>query len=185
MGFEETYLALLRGINVGGKNKVDMGRLKTTFEALGLTRVRTYLNTGNVVFAHDRNRPAELTALLEEAIATESGFPVKVLLRRRQDMESVAEAIPPSWKDDSTMRCYVMFLWEDVDEPDVLEHLTIKEGIDEVKYVPGAVVWRVDRAVLTRSGMMKLTSHDLYRSMTIRNCNTVRKLVDLMARAGQ
>jgi uncharacterized protein (DUF1697 family) len=104
------YLALLRGINVGGKNKVEMSRLKTTFEAAGLTRVSTYINSGNVIFGDEGREPAELITLLEDAIATEFGFPVKVLLRDFQTVESVAEAIPPSWKDDSTMRCYVMFL---------------------------------------------------------------------------
>jgi len=74
-----------------------------------------------------------------------------------------------------------MFLWEDVDDPAVLDKVTIKDGLDDVKYVPGAIVWRVDRNVLTRSGMMRLTSDDLYKQMTIRNVNTVRKLADLMS----
>lgn len=78
------------------------------------------------------------------------------------------------------MRCYVMFLWEDVDKRSVLKRLTIKEDLDDVKYVPGAVIWRVDRDKLTRSGMMKLTSDELYQQMTIRNCNTVRKLIEMM-----
>ena len=78
------------------------------------------------------------------------------------------------------MRCYVMFLWEEADEPTVLDRLTIKKDIDDVKYVPGAVIWRVDRDKVTRSGMAKLTSDDLYREMTIRSCNTVRKLADMM-----
>lgn len=177
------YLALLRGINVGGKNKVEMSRLKTTFEALGLTGVRTYINSGNVIFGDKRRKPAKLTSLLEEAIATDFGFPVKVLVREREAMASVAEAIPPSWKDDSTMRCYVMFLWGAVDEPAVVEGLTIKEDIDDVQYVPGAIIWRVDRDNLNRSGMMKVPSSDLYQSMTIRNCNTVRKLAEMAAEA--
>ncbi len=54
-----------------------------------------------------------------------------------------------------------------------------------MRYVPGAIIWRVDRPNLTRSGMMRLTSSDVYRSMTIRNSNTVRKLDQLMARADQ
>lgn len=177
------YLALLRGINVGGKNKVDMSRLKTTLEAVGLAEVRTYINSGNVIFADDRRRPAELTSLVEKAIATEFGFPVRVVLRDIDAVKSVAKAIPTSWKDDTTMRCYVMFLWEDVDEPAVLDRLSVKDDIDDVKYVPGAIIWRVDRAVLTRSGMMRVPGSDLYQSMTIRNCNTVRKLLELMADA--
>jgi len=67
-----------------------------------------------------------------------------------------------------------------VDKRNVLKRLTVKKGIDDVKYVSGAVIWRVDRDKLTRSGMMKLTSDELYRQMTIRNCNTVRKLADMM-----
>lgn len=179
------YVALLRGINVGGKNKVEMSRLKATFEAVGMTDVRTYINSGNVIFRDDRSRSTELPIVLEQAIATEFGFSVKVLVRDVQTMVSLRDAIPPSWKDDSTMRCNVMFLWEDVDEPVVLKSLTIKEDIDDVKYVPGAVIWRVDRATLTRSGMTKLPRTDLYRSMTIRNCNTVRKLAELMTQAGR
>ena len=81
------------------------------------------------------------------------------------------------------MRCFVMFLWEKVDDPSVLDKVTIKDGLDDVMYVPGAVVWRVDRDVVTRSGMMRLTSDDLYKQMTIRNVNTVRRLADLMASA--
>lgn len=179
------YLALLRGINVGGKNRVEMSRLKATFEGVGLTQVRTYINSGNVIFGDDRSSTTGLTYLLEGAIATEFGFPVKVLVRDFEAMISVAEAIPASWKDDSSMRCYVMFMWENVDEPAVLERLTIKNGIDDVKFVPGAIIWGVDRSVLTRSGMMKLPGDDLYQSMTIRNCNTVRKLAELMAEANQ
>jgi uncharacterized protein (DUF1697 family) len=178
-----TYVALLRGINVGGKNKVEMSRLRTTFEGIGLTDVRTYINSGNVVFTSRRRKPVSLLPLIEVAIAGEFGFPVRVVLRDLDNMEAVVDAIPLSWKDDSTMRCYVIFLWEEFDEPAVLERLRINDGIDDVKYVPGAIIWRVDRDVLTRSGMMKLTSDELYRSMTIRNCNTVRTLVEMMTEA--
>jgi uncharacterized protein (DUF1697 family) len=174
-----TYLALLRGINVGGKNKVEMARLKTVFESIGATDVRTYINSGNVVFQHRRAR-SRLRAVIERAIETEFGFPVRLVLRDLEEVKSLTKAIPASWKEDSTMRCYVMFLWEDVDSPSVLDRVTIKDGLDDVKYLPGTIVWRVDRKVLTRSGMMRLTSDDLYKDLTIRNVNTVRKLADMM-----
>ena len=173
------YLSLLRGINVGGKNKVEMARLKKLFESIGFGEVRTHFNSGNVIFVDDRDAP-KLRTLIEKAIVNELGFSVRVLLRDLDSMVSVAKAIPASWKDDATMRCYVMFLWEEVDKRNVLKRLSIKKGIDDVKYAPGAVIWRVDRDRLTRSGMMKLTSDELYQQMTIRNCNTVRKLTDMM-----
>ena len=174
-------VALLRGINVGGRNKVEMSRLRTTLESAGLAQVRTYINSGNVLF-RDGRQDATLTPLVEKAIESEFGFPVKVLLRDVNAMTSTEKAIPASWKDDATTRCYVLFLWKDVDEAGVVDGLAIKKGIDRVKYVPGAIIWRVDRADLTRSGMMRVTSTDLYQSVTIRNCNTVRKLTQLMTR---
>jgi uncharacterized protein (DUF1697 family) len=174
------YLALLRGINVGGKNKVEMSRLKTVFESIGATEVRTYINSGNVIFVHDRG-PTRLSAAIERAIEAEFGFEVRIVLRTADDVKSLAKAIPAAWKEDSAMRCFVMFLWDDVDDPSVLDQLTIKDDIDDVKYVPGTIVWRVDRDVVTRSGMMRLVSDDLYKQMTIRNVNTVRKLADLMS----
>ena len=75
-----TYLALLRGINVGGKNKVEMARLKTLFESIGCSDVRTYINSGNVIFTNGRVA-ARLRTSIEKAIAQEFGFDVRVVLR--------------------------------------------------------------------------------------------------------
>lgn len=173
------HLALLRGINVGGKNRVEMARLRALFESLGCADVRTFIASGNVVF-DDARASAQLRTLIESAISEEFGFDARIVLRERAPLVSLAESIPPTWKDDSTMRCYVMFLWEAVDRPAVVDELPIKPGIDDVVYAPGAVIWRVDRDKLTRSGMAKLPGTDLYQQMTIRNGNTVRKLADIM-----
>ena len=132
-----------------------------------------------MIFEHGRARSG-LQAAIEEAIEAEFGFAVSTVLRDLDEVQSLTKAIPAAWKEDASTRCYVMFLWDDVDDASVLDDLIIKDGIDDVKYVPGTVVWRVARNVLTRSGMMRLTSDDLYKQMTIRNVNTVRKLADLM-----
>lgn len=174
------YLALLRGINVGGKNKVEMKQLKTVFEEAGMTSVRTYINSGNVIFSTPlRGRP-RLVRLLEEAIAQRFGFKINVLLRDVKSMGAVVKAMPTHWTNDKAMKCDVMFLWDDVDRPSVLKQLRIKPELDDVRYAPGAVIWRVDRKNVTRSGMMKLVGTPLYKRMTIRNCNTTRKLLELM-----
>lgn len=173
------YVALLRGINVGGKNKVDMGRLKETFEQTGAGSVRTYINSGNVIFTDDRSAD-ELAPTLETAIEDEFGFFVKVLLRNHPNISSVVDAIPDHWVNDKTERTDVWFLWEDFDSPDVVDQLKPKDGIDEIIYVDGAVVWRADGTQLTRSGRGKVIGTKLYKSLTARNVNTVRKIHDLM-----
>lgn len=174
------HVALLRGINVGGKNRVEMPRLKTTFEAAGMTDVRTYINSGNVVFQTTRKSTTRMISDLEGAIEDEFGFPVAVIIRDIDAMRAVASAIPTQWVNDGTMRTDVLFLWAEHDHPEVLELLPRKEEIDDVIYVPGAVVWRVDAENVTRSGRSRLVGTDLYRGMTLRNVNTVRKIVEIM-----
>ena len=177
------YVALLRGINVGGKNKVEMRKLKATFEGAGMGKVITYINSGNVVFTDNRRKPPRIISILEEAIANDFGLEIKVLVRDLPAIRTLLKALPKHWTNDATMRCDVMFLWERFDRKDVLEELTIKPEIEDVKYVPGAIIWRVDRSNMPRSRIYKMIGTDLYRGMTIRNCNTVRKLAELMESA--
>src|SRR5688572_15219191 len=114
------YLALLRGINVGGKNKVRMEQLKTAFEETGMTSVRTYINSGNVIFSSAiRGRP-RLSKILEDAIAKHFGFKVDVLLRDFRSLRAVVKAMPTHWTNDATMKCDVVFLMDDVARPSVL-----------------------------------------------------------------
>lgn len=174
------HVALLRGINVGGKNRVEMPRLKTTFEAAGMTDVRTYINSGNVIFRTRRRSIPPIVSDLEGAIGAEFGFPVAVTIRDTDAVRAVAGAIPEHWVNDETMRTDVLFLWAEHDHPEVLELLPLREGIDEVLYVPGAVVWRVDAENVTRSGRSRIVGSDLYRGMTVRNVNTVRKILEIM-----
>lgn len=174
------YVALLRGVNVGGKNKVDMKQLRTVSEQAGMSAIRTYINSGNVVFSSRARSRVKLATRLEEAIAARFGFDVKVLVRDLDGMRAVVSAIPADLVNDQTMKCDVMFLWDEADRPGVLNELRIKSGIDDVRYVPGAVIWKVDRGDVTRSGMLKVVGTPLYQQMTIRNCNTARKLLELM-----
>lgn len=174
------YVALLRGINVGGKNKVEMSRLRATFASVGMTDVSTYINSGNVVFKSTSRKKAELEGKLEKAIERDFGFSIKVLLRDLAAMRRLIKALPTKWTNDSNMRCDVLFLWKDYDKPGVLKDLRIKPDLEDVVYVPGAIIWRIDSSNQTRSGLLRVMGTDLYRGLTIRNCNTVRKLAELM-----
>jgi len=174
------YVALLRGINVGGQNKMAMPRLRRTFEEVGLTDVTTYINSGNVIFKDSRRKPATIISALEKAIEQDFGLQIKVLIRDLAAIRKTIKALPDNWTNDNSMKCDVMFLWDGFDRKDILDDLKIKPDIEDVVYVPGAIIWRVDRPNVTRSGMIKLIGTDLYKGMTIRNCNTVRKLAELM-----
>lgn len=174
------YVALLRGINVGGNNKVDMRQLKAAFEDAGMKSVTTYINSGNVIFSDGSHKPAKIVTLLEGIIKTKFGFAIKVLVRDIDNVVAIVKALPRVWQNNADMKCDVMFLWEAIDSPKVIDQLMIKPGIDHVRYAGGAVLWRVDRKNAAKSGMQKLVGTKLYKQMTIRNCNTVRKLQEYM-----
>jgi len=174
------YVALLRGINVGGNNKIDMKQLKQTFERVGMKDVVTYINTGNIIFSNEGLTKTELSRILEGAIQDDFGLQIKVVVRSIDDIQGIIAAIPDTWKNDQDMKSDVMFLWDEVDDESVLENLVIKPTIDTVKYVPGAILWSVDKSTLTKSGMSKLIGTKLYKQVTVRNVNTARKIYELM-----
>jgi len=172
------YLGLLRGVNVGGASRVEMARLRQVLERIGMSDVRTYINSGNVIFTTTARGRRAITERIEHAIEEEFGFPVPVLLRTVDQLHELVAALPDV--DDADTRCNVAFLWPDVDRSEVLDELPAAPGIDEVRYVKGAVVWTVDRRNITRSRMTKLVGTPLYRRMSMRNANTVRKLYELL-----
>lgn len=174
------YVALLRGINVGGNNKVDMKELKKVFEEAGMSSVKTYINSRNIIFADRLHKKEELPGILEAAILAHFDLSIKVLVYSFGDFQRIAASIPENWTNDKDMKSDVWFLWPEADNAVVLEELAIKPEIDRVTYVPGAVLWSVDKAYVTKSGMQKVIGTKLYKLVTIRNVNTVRKLSGLM-----
>ncbi len=176
-----TYVALLRGINVGGNAIVDMRTLKGTFAGLGLDGVRTYINSGNVVFSSSAGRQEVWRGRIEAAITQDFGLKVPVLLLTAGQLVAIADAVPAAWVNDASMKCDVFFLWPDVDRPSVIDDIPHKPAIEDLRYVPGALVRRVDKADVTKSPLTKIVGTDLYRRMTVRNINTVRKLRALVA----
>lgn len=174
------FIALLRGINVGGNNKIDMKQLKQTFERVGMKDVVTYINTGNIIFSINGRSKNELSSILEEAIHHDFGLQIKVVVRSMDDVREIIREIPDTWENDKDMKSDVMFLWEEIDDESVLENLVIKPNIDTVKYVPGAILWSVDKVNVTKSGMSKIIGSKIYKQVTVRNVNTTRKIYELM-----
>ncbi|HHV85426.1 MAG TPA: DUF1697 domain-containing protein [Petrimonas sp.] len=173
------YVGLLRGINVGGNNKVEMKKLKTTFESLGFTNVITHINSGNIIFESNSIQQGNITAKVEKAIKNDFQLDLNVLVKDINSIVRIFENLPATWVKDKTMRTDVMFLWEKFDFPEVIEKLRTNP-VDNIKYVPGALLWNVEGENYSKSGMLNLMGTDLYRNMTIRNVNTFRKIHQIM-----
>lgn len=177
------YVALLRGINVGGNRKVSMTELKDVFTQLGFDDVATYINSGNVVFS-SLSVPDSLA--IERALYTTFGFVIETLVLSSQQMVAIAEAIPADWTNDaprpdkSGQKSDVLYLFSDIDKPDIIKSIGHKPEIENMLYVPGAVLANVERINQSKYSLLKLMGTPLYKRMTIRNIKTARKLADLV-----
>lgn len=176
---KQVYVALLRGINVGGKAKVEMSRLKELCESIGLEQTKTYINSGNVIFVSNKTSE-RVSKILEEAIEKEFDLNVPVVILTLQQLQMLLEKVPNEWANDATQKTDVMFLWPEIDEPSIVEQVSVKPEIERVIYVPGALVWNIGRKDVTRGSGIKLIKSDIYKHITVRNINTVRNLCSLM-----
>ncbi len=173
------YVALLRGINVGGKTLIKMADLRACVEQLGFDDVSTYIASGNVLFATDgdANRLADT---IEHAIEERFELPVKVVVLDRPAYGRVVKAIPKAWIGDDAVRANVAFVRPGTDAKEVVGELDPDPAIEEVKAVKGAILWATRRDALNRSTLRKLIAGAAYKELTVRNLNTTLKLQELL-----
>lgn len=180
MAKQTTYVAWLRGINVGGNRLVPMAQLRTCFEDLGFESVSTYINSGNVIFKAPAGKSVALEPKIEKELTKRFKHEIAVVVRSLAEMEKVVAKIPKGWSVSKDVRCNVIFLKADIDNKKSLAELEAKPGIEELTVQPGVLFWSANASTLTKTNMLKLASNPLYKRMTIRNLNTTLKVADLM-----
>lgn len=185
LGPQPALVALLRGINVGGRHKVTMAELRAALTARGLTGVRTYIASGNVILdpPPGPDPVGHARAVVEEAIVAEFGFSCSVLVRTGGEIRRIAEAVPAEWLRPE-LRADVLYLFDTADRPEVVEEVTLAPHVDTVSYVPGALLWCVPRDRLTRSRLPRIVGTPLYPLVTVRNARTALALADLAQPTG-
>jgi uncharacterized protein (DUF1697 family) len=177
---EMRYVALLRGINVGGKSTIRMPDLKECVEALGYDDVSTFIASGNVLFETPERRAAKLESAIERALEQRFRLPIAVVVRSRAEHGRIVKAIPANWIGNDSLRVNVAFLRRSVDGRKLAGELEPREGVDELVATKFALIWATRRDALTRSGMQKLIGGTAYRDMTVRNLNTTLRLNELL-----
>ncbi|NTW23012.1 DUF1697 domain-containing protein [Candidatus Falkowbacteria bacterium] len=176
----QKYVALLRGINVGGNKKVPMPELRKIFEDSGYLNVSTYINSGNVIFETDRQGAERLAKELETLLKKAFGFDIKCIMRDKKNILNLRRKIPSDWENDTEQRTDILFLSEEFNNRKSLDLIVRTTGVDNLIYISGAIVWNMRRENYSKSSMKKFIGTILYKNMTARNLNTVRKLADLM-----
>ena len=179
------FVALLRGVNVGGNNMISMRSLKESFETIGFSNVSTYINSGNIIFQSKEDDPRKLEKKIEQMLSSDYQLNSKVVIRSLSEMEKLVKALPQSWNDDSNWRYNVIFLRHSIDSEKILAEFPANSDIEEVLYRPGALLWSTQAKELNRSKIGKALSRKIFQDMTVRNLNTTRKLHDLMKKVAE
>jgi uncharacterized protein (DUF1697 family) len=177
------YVALLRGINVGGKNAVPMPALKAAFEDAGFGNVTTYIQSGNVVFDAPSSSRAELTRRTERVIRKAfAHYDASVVLRSRSQMRAVVDRAPEGFGTEPAKYRYdVVFLKPPLTAKSAIKDISTKEGVDRIWAGTGVLYMSRLDSRATQSRLNRIASLPIYKNMTIRNWNTTTKLAELMA----
>ena len=180
-----TYVVLLRGINVGGKNKMPMAELTLFLQEQGFTDVATYIQSGNVILRSDLDAPT-----VQQKI--EEGLPgrfvldspiVKALVLSRTQLRTVIENRPPGFGDEpDTYHSDAIFLMG-IDAARAMPIFKPREGVDTVWAGEGVIYSQRLSALRTKSRLSAAISSPLYKSMTIRNWQTTTRLCEMLGDA--
>jgi uncharacterized protein (DUF1697 family) len=174
------WVALLRGINVGGKNLIKMTALKSCLEEHGFSDVATYIQSGNVVFAAT-GRAAELTKRMERALSSTFGADIAVVVKSHKQLQTIVDDAPKGFgREPATYRYDVLFLKEPLTAKQALAKVPTREGVDEVSAGKGVLYFSRLISKATESKLSRVVSMPIYKSMTIRNWNTTTKLLALI-----
>lgn len=174
------YVALLRGINVGGRNLIPMSALKTCFEGLGVDDVVTYIQSGNVVFSA-AERPAALVRRLEKGLAREFDYDASIVLRSALQLGQVVDGAPPGFGQRPAQYRYdVAFVKEPLTPAEAMRSVSAKPGVDQVFAGHGVLYFERLIAKASQSHLSRLAAKPAYKQMTIRNWNTTNRLLELV-----
>lgn len=175
-----TYLLLLRGINVGGKNIIKMADLKACLESHGLTDVQTYIQSGNVLFRSPKAKTT-LVGEIEVLLSKRFGYEATVVIISEAELRAVVKKAPKGFgSQPDTYHSDVLFLMPPLQAAKAKPHFQLREGVDQVWAGTGVVYFARLSAERTKSKLGKISELPIYKQLTIRSWQTVIKLVALL-----
>lgn len=178
------YVALLRGINVGGNNKVVMSELREQIAVAGFGHVRTYINSGNLLFeAEDQASREDVAQTVEDILARHYDFPIRLALLTAQDYLAQLDELPDWWHGEVARRD-ALFYTRGLDRDHVRERIEAMElGDEAVHFGEHAVFWGKfdEKSFLKTAYHKRLLREEFYRQVTIRSGSTVEKIAAMLS----
>ena len=174
------FLALLRGVNVGGKNRISQEALRQAFESLGCRNVRTYIHSGNILFRSDKARVKDLAQTIEQELSARFAYAARAVVFPYDTYTSAVDAAPDDWGKNDEQQHNALFLLGDIRPEAVAAQLPPpKKAIETVTTGPRVLFWSVSKRQLTKTTFMKLPIAPVYQHVTVRNHKTVFTLLEL------
>jgi uncharacterized protein (DUF1697 family) len=174
------YVALLRGINVGGRNLIAMADLREAFEAHGHKAVSTYIQSGNVLFESSTPRDS-LEGDLEAMLERRFGVPLVVVLRTHRQLHNVVENAPDGFGGEPDIyHSDVVFLKAPLTSQRAMRVVELREGVDQAWPGTGVIYFARLSARRAQSRMGRIVGTPEYQQMTIRSWTTTTKLLGLL-----
>jgi len=174
------FVALLRGINVGGNNKVPMAALKLCFENLGFKNVVTYINSGNVMFESIETNKVVLVRMCEQALENQFGFRIVCAVITADELITALQHAPAWWGLDGASKHNAIFVIAPKRTRDIMLDVgEAKPEYEQVKAFGPIIFWTAPLKTFSRTRYSKIVGSRAYQSVTIRNANTTKKLAEL------
>lgn len=176
------YVAFLRGVNISGKNKVPMAELKKAFEKIGFSEVKTYLNSGNVIFSCEEDNIAPFSNQIEMTIKNQFGIDIPVFVISQEKLKDILNNAPNWWGSESkTIYDNLIFIMPPVTFADVFDEIgEPKEELEKIMEYKGTIFWSFSRKDYQKTNWWSKTARAAISSkLTIRTANTVRKIAVL------
>lgn len=172
------YIALLRGINVSGKNKIAMPELKLAFEEIGFLNVSTYINSGNVIFSSNIQDKDELIKKSEAIITEKFMLNIPVTIVSAKDLSNILENAPEWWgTDNKEIYDNAIFVIPPTSVEEVFAAVgEAKQGYEKIAHHGNVIFWSATLKTFSKTRWSKIASSSVNTSVTIRNANTVNKL---------
>jgi uncharacterized protein (DUF1697 family) len=178
------YIALLRGINVGGNNKVPMKDLKACFEQMGFCDVITYINSGNVVFSGLDQEITELISLCEKSLMETFGFPIRTAVISSEAYKRAMAHAPQWWGNEPDVKHNVLVVIPPATGKMIVEEVgAIKPEYENVAFYENLIFWSAPVKTFSRTRWSKIVGTRAYQDVTIRNANTAGKLLEMIKEA--
>ena len=170
------YIALLRGVNISGKNKISMPELKKKLQEAGFFDVKTYLNSGNIVFSAEKNEPGKV---IKKTIKDGFGLDIPVYVIERDVLKDILSHAPDWWNTGAPEKYdNLIFILTEERPEDICRSVgEPSEGLEKIQIYDRVIFWTFDRKQYQKCSWWKKTaSFGIAERLTIRTAGTIFKM---------